>query len=223
MNVKINFFVSVLLLFAISCKEDSAIKHVTYTIDQSTKEWYIADSITLFTMIDSKGIESSFNQISNYVDYSPGKTIIMGIPTKASKTEQKYQSYSSTYGIPFSVSFYPHSDGYGDHIYINIKEYSCSFDLIHQKVTTVYTPFGSVSLSMTDKGYKNLDKVSSTGEILSEYTVQNKTYTSVLHITLLDCIPNTEPYAIREILYAQKYGLIEFVYANGEKQERIFD
>lgn len=221
MSVRIKLYILALLLLLIGCKEDAAITHTTYYIDQSTKEWYMTNSIVNFTMIDSKGIRSSYTQTSNYVEFSGGKTTIAGIPTNANKTENKYQAFSSTYGITFSVSFYPHNDGYGDEITIHIGDYSCSFDLLQEKVTTVHTPFGSASLLMTNKGYKQLENVKSIGEILAEYTVLNKIYTDVLHITINDFIPDTEPYAIREIYYTKHFGLLAFVYANGESQERI--
>lgn len=217
-------FVCIGCLFLIfACKEDTALTHKTYYIEESTKEWYINDSISAnFVMIDSKGLQSSYTMNSNYTDFSPGKTTIMGIPTKATKTEQKYQSFNSTYNLSFSISVYPHTDNFGDELQIYLGEYSFGYDLLQQRVTNVWNPYGNASLMMTSDGYKIQNhEIKSTIEFLDEYTVQGKTYESVLHFTSKDFIDKFTDFSITDIYYTKQFGLIKFVYKNGIINERI--
>ncbi|OQA95917.1 MAG: hypothetical protein BWY22_01976 [Bacteroidetes bacterium ADurb.Bin217] len=218
MNAKNSLIALFCLSIVWACSENSALTHETYTIDESTKEWYCNDTIAEFYMVDSNGITSSFTRTNNTVEYTTGRTSIFWIPTKAHKTEHKYQNYTSTYGIRFSFSAYPFDEGFGDNIRVQVGEYSWKYDVLHQKITEVSTPQGIVSLRMTSKGYKEQGQaITSTAEIIPEFTTPAQVYTNVLCVTINDLISLNDPYAIRKMRYVKQFGLVGFEYGNGEQ------
>lgn len=206
----------ILPFFLLSCGENSALKEETYYFEETHRAWIPDyDQNFQFVVSDTNGISESFmlDQDETYFTKSWGS--FLGINTDMTHTEYHYQAYSSSYGNRFTISLTAGWPPYGDEIFVTMNDVEFAYDLKKERVSRVYSEFGSKSLLMTEDGYEENETIHSTVTILSNTSIGSNEYNEVLQFVFLDYAEEQKPLTIKEIYIAKDCGLVKYVYNNG--------
>jgi hypothetical protein len=212
----------IFILSSISCGEESALKEETIYFQKENKNWITADSIGCnFILQDNNGISHSFTMLRDFYEFSKSWGSFLGINTDMTHTEYHYQSYSSNYGIPFSLSLTAGFKPFGDEIYIDLYGVGFAFDFKFETVSRVNTGFGIKSKLMTDKAYEQQgEEIFSEVEILDSYSTSFHEYDTVMFFQLQDFKDKWGDFTVNKIYMAKNIGLIKYEMNNGISFER---
>lgn len=144
-----------------------------------------------------------------------------GLAANVWESGYHYQSYRSTYGIPFSLSLTAGFTPFGDELYIELARVGFSYDLKFETITRLHTDFGNKSTTMTDNGYKPDGGMLSVVEILNSFSTSFNDYDTVMYFQLLDFENKWNDLTVVNIYVAKDIGLVKFELNNGLSFERL--
>ncbi|MFB6318863.1 hypothetical protein [Saccharicrinis sp. FJH54] len=221
----IKYIIELLLVFLsfISCTENAALKKDIYNVNSENSEWINFYELQRdFSMIDNNAISSRFGLSDQYHEYDKSWTTVIGINTHMSYREEYYESYTSTYGLHYSLSLGASFDPNGDCLDCRLGEVRFKYDLEKNIVCNVDYDNKYKALQSTSDGYNiQDDSIYSTVEFIDSFMVNQVTYHNVLHFTLRDFTEVWKDLTINEIYLVKKTGLIQYTYTNGISVCRI--
>jgi len=228
MKKHIHFYLSFFFIIIVlsSCGENSKVaKKEIFYVDEVNKKWLSTDIVgQSFTMKNDDGINNSFVKQTDNHEFGKGWSSFIGITTKITETEEYYQNYSNSmnYQFGYSTSLSSSWPPFGNVFSFTIDNNSISYDFKHKIVFDVNYQSEYKSLIMGEDGYEE-DNVTiySTVEFIENYSIAAKTFEEVMHITFKDFIKHND-FAVSEIFFAPKIGLIKFKLNNGLKYNRVF-
>ena len=205
-----------------ACGKESALKKETLYFQPENMGWITPDTIrSHFVVVDDKGISSSFTMQQNSHEFNTSWATILGITTNLTNREYHYQTYGSTYGIPFSLSLSAGFKPFGDELYIELARVGFSYDLKFETITRVNTDFGNKSKNMTNNAYEPGHGMLSNAEILNSFSTSYHDYDTVLFFQLLDFEDKWDDFTVVKIYVAKEIGLVKFELNNGLSFERL--
>jgi hypothetical protein len=209
-------------LFLASCGEEHALKEETLSFAAENKDWLVSDTVgDHFIMIDNNGISQSFAMNTNQHEFSKSWGSFLGINTHMTYTEYQYQSFSSSYGIGYSLSLTAGFEPFGDDVFIKLGEIGFDYDLKIGTVARIDSPYGYLSKIKTDEGFGDEEeKINSTAEILDSVVFNGIKYANVLYFTFNDYPEYWDKLTVKEIYVAQKSGLIRYILNGGVTYDR---
>ena len=154
MNLFHKMIFGLIIIGVAACGKENALKKETLYFQPENKGWITPDTIrSYFVVVDDNGISSSLSMQQNSHYFNTSSSGFLGITTNITNREYHYQSYRSTYGIPFSLSLTSGFTPFGDELYIELARVGFSYDLKFKTITRLNTDFGNKSTTMTDNGY----------------------------------------------------------------------
>lgn len=198
------------------------VKEETINFDSENRDWItnyeIGDN---FIMKDNNGITCSYSMTDDSYYFLESEGGVLFVTTDKEQTEYHYQNFTSNYGTQFSLSLTAGFEPFGDEVYMEFNDIGFAYDFKYQTISRIHSPFGYLSKNMTDKAYENNVTINSKVEILESYIVNDVAYFEVLHFTFKDYVEEWEPYTVKEIFVAKRFGLIKYILNNDLIIERV--